>query len=51
MYKPRSPTATNKPINFSPSPQSRRKINNNKAYIEEQNIASKARCSYGSHFE
>ncbi len=33
MYKPRSPTATNKPVIFSSSPQGRRKTNNNKGYI------------------
>ena len=50
MYKPRSPTATNKPMNFSPSPQGRRKINNNnKVYIDEQNLATKTRSSYAPH--
>ena len=29
MYRPRSPIATNKPVNFSPSPQGRSKTNNN----------------------
>lgn len=33
MYRPKSPTASSKPMNFSPSPQSRRKINNTKTHI------------------
>lgn len=33
MYKPKSPVAANKSINLSPSPQSKRRVNNNKTHI------------------
>lgn len=33
MYKPKSPVAASKAINLSPSPQSKRRINNNKTHI------------------
>jgi hypothetical protein len=45
MYKPKSPTASSKAVNFSPSPQSRRKNNYTKNYLDEQNPAPKQRVS------
>lgn len=41
MYKPKSPMASSKALNFSPSPQSRRKINYTKSNPDEQVSTSK----------
>ncbi len=45
MYKPKSPMASSKAINFSPSPQSRRKINYVKSNNNEQVATPKQRVS------